>query len=132
MVGTAQERLCPPYRFQLQRKLALILSSAAAVLSECRFARSIDVGLCKVLALEQQRLAASPRQRVRKAVAVIQRRGVTSLAIAPPGAPRRIGLFRIDGDDLSADLEQPKIKLTPARIPQPSLEHDRCFEHDRR
>jgi hypothetical protein len=85
----------------------------------CRIARSADVGFCKVLALEQQRLAAGHRQRVGKAVAVIQRRGLTSLAVATPGAPRCIGLFGVDRDDLGADLQQPEVKLAPSRVPQP-------------
>ena len=53
-------------------------------------------------------------------------------AVAPPGTARRVGLFGINRDSLSANLEQPKIKLTPACITQPRFKHDRGLEHGRR
>ena len=75
-----------------------------------------DVGLREVLPLEQKRLTTGPRQRVGKAVAIVQRGGVTPLAVATPGASRRVRLLSIDRNNLGANLEQPEIKLAPARV----------------
>jgi hypothetical protein len=90
----------------------------ARALTSLNLAQSIDVGPCEVLALEQQRLAAGERQCIRKTVTEIQRGGVTCLAEAAPGAPRRLSLLGVDRDELGPDFEQPEIELAPARITQ--------------
>lgn len=102
------------------------------VLSSRALAGSVDISSGEVLPLEQQRLPAGQRQRVGKAIAVIQRGGMTSLAVSAPGATRGVHLFGIDRDDLRAELEQPNIELTSAGVAQPRFEHDGGFEHGRR
>ena len=54
---------------------------------------------------------------------------MTSLAVATPSTARRIGLLDIDRHHFSADLEEPEVKLAPARVAQSRFEYDRGFQH---
>jgi hypothetical protein len=49
-------------------------------------------------------------------------------AVATPGTPRCIELFRVR-NDLGGDLELPKVELAPTRITEPRFEHHRRFEY---
>ena len=78
---------------------------------------SHDIGLRKIVALEEQRLQRQRRQGVGKTVAEVQSRGMASLAEAPPGAAGLVGLLCVDSDDLDASLVHPQIEFTAALFP---------------
>src|ERR1700726_410524 len=68
------------------------------------FAASIDIGFGEVVSLEQQGLATSERQRIGKAISIVQRGGMASLAVATPDSTRGTGLFGVEWNDLGSDL----------------------------
>ena len=68
---------------------------------------TVDVGSREVVALKQQRQLAGLRERIGKAVAVIQPRRMAALAKTPPGDASGLRLVLIDRNDLDGSaIEQ--------------------------
>ncbi|MBF8301712.1 MAG: queC 2 [Acidobacteria bacterium] len=84
----------------------------------------LHVGVAEVIALEQQRLAHDHRQRIRKTIAVVERR--TMAPFSEPGecAARSLRLLAVDGDEVDARGREKQIQL-----PQ-SFRAARLFGHD--
>src|SRR5918996_503435 len=68
--------------------------------------RACDVGLGEIVALEQQRLARGPRERVGECVADVQTGGVAAPAEATEGFTSDLGLIGGDRRDLDRRLAQ--------------------------
>jgi hypothetical protein len=76
----------------------------------------LDVGLGKILALEQQRLLGQRGEGVGEAVAKIEPGEMATLAVAAPGAAGLVSVVRGDGNNLDVRLVQPQIKFRPSRL----------------
>ena len=60
---------------------------------------TLNVGLRKVPPFEQKGLISGPRQRVGKAVAIVETCRMSPLAVLPKPLSRQVGLFFVDGHE---------------------------------
>src|SRR6185312_15065565 len=81
-----------------------------------------DVGLGEIVALEQQGFIGQLGKRVGEAVAIVEARRMTALAIAAPGATRLIGVLDLDRDNVDVRPCQPQIEFDPAGFAKARLQ----------
>ena len=67
------------------------------------------IGLHEIVAFEQQRFIARGRQRIGKAVAIVEPRRMPAPAKTPPGAARQIGLLGVHRKDFDVRAVQPQV-----------------------
>ena len=96
-----------------------------------RTLRSYDVGQREVLALEEQRFPAHLRQRVREAVAEVQRRRVVAPSKATPGPARCARLLAGHRNQFDCRLLDVGVEIMPGPDAFPTLENKGRLEEVR-
>src|SRR5262245_25296470 len=88
----------------------------------------IYIGLCEIVALEQQWFLARGRQRIGEAIAIIEPGRMPAPAEAPPRAARQVGLLGVHSNDLDLRAVQPQIEFPTSGIAKARLDYDGRFE----
>lgn len=84
--------------------------------------RNVRAG--KVVALVEQRLPCRSGKRVGEAIAKVQSCWMPSLAVLPPGSPRRFELGDGDRDGFDCRMLKESIQLAAGLCPASTLDHD--------
>ena len=90
--------------------------------------RAFDIGLREIVPYVEQRQPSGFGERIGKAVAIIERRGVLAFPESAPSNASNLGLLLIDGHHLDRGAIDQQIELSTADLALSALDHYRSFE----